>query len=262
MTKKRLAPSQSVSLRQLATVDVQAMENLLDTYYPLVLEAFPIEGEIEMQETFQDNLLEQDGNWDIIVLKDENQNIIGGIHYQVLSVNGITVNKVAWVEHVWIRLPDRSYKNFRELIRVARDAIKALDATLVFLEFNNPAKMTVVEIKKDAESGITTIGRIRLLIHIDVYVAVNSEGEIAAYGQPSMDGQPPVECLSIGFICDQSLAGKTIPASDYLRILHAAHLTIDGVDLDTDPQVVAYTNAVEAGQDLRFVHLSQMPFVQ
>lgn len=249
MKKSRIAPLQSQSLRQLAGVSVDAMTLQLQEYYPECLRAFPMEGEIETLDTFLE-VLQEPGTWDIIVLKDEMQKTIGGIHYQVLSVEDAIVDRVGWAEHGWVAQEHRCYPNFCELMRTLESAIKTNGGKLIFLEFHNPRKMTPAQIAEAAQSGITVEGSLKLLRHEGVCVAVDANNEIAAYGQPSMDGQPAVEYFSIGFVGDNTLAGTIMPAEDYLKIMHAAHLTIDGVDLASDPTVVAYTDAVRAGGDL------------
>ncbi|MBZ0186175.1 MAG: hypothetical protein K8F91_07940, partial [Candidatus Obscuribacterales bacterium] len=236
-----ILPEQSVSLRELTENEDPTLEAMLSEYHIELSRAFPLEGEIESVETYLDYLADQESTWDIIVLRDEKQNIVGGIQYQTLDINGEIIKKAAWVEHIWVKLENRSYQNFRALLKVAKDAIAAQGASLIFMEFNNPDKMTAEEIAVDADSGITTQDREKIWGYVGIHVATTASGKIAAYGQPSMEGQPPVDYLSMGFVCDEPLAGKTIPTADYLKIAQTAHATIPGVDLTTDPTVLAYT---------------------
>lgn len=231
---------------------------MLRKYHSQLERAFPLEGEIESIETYLDYLRDETSTWDIIVLRDRKNKIIGGIQYQVLDIDGEMVQKAAWVEHIWVKLERRSFQSFRALLKVAKQAIADQQASIVFMEFNNPDKMTAGQIAEDADSGITTQDREKIWGYVGIHVAVTASGRIAAYGQPSMDGQPPVEYLSMGFIADESLAGKTLPASDYLKIAHIAHATIPGVDLKSDPTVLAYTREVEAERDLTFVSLAEI----
>ncbi|MGD9680808.1 MAG: hypothetical protein AB7W16_06465 [Candidatus Obscuribacterales bacterium] len=258
MTRSPVIPSRSVSLRQLAARKNRQLKPMLRKYHSQLERAFPLEGEIESIETYLDYLRDETSTWDIIVLRDRKNKIIGGIQYQVLDIDGEMVQKAAWVEHIWVKLERRSFQSFRALLKVAKQAIADQQASIVFMEFNNPDKMTAGQIAEDADSGITTQDREKIWGYVGIHVAVTASGRIAAYGQPSMDGQPPVEYLSMGFIADESLAGKTLPASDYLKIAHIAHATIPGVDLKSDPTVLAYTREVEAERDLTFVSLAEI----
>jgi len=126
-------------------------------------------------------------------------------------------------------------------LRIGADRTKAAGADVVFLEFNDPRKMTAEQMAEDAESGISTQDRQKLWGASGIHVAVDSKGQLAPYGQPSMDGLPPVDYLSLGFIGGESLMAKPLSVADYLAIARSAHSTMPGVDLDTDPTVTAYT---------------------
>lgn len=239
-----ILPERSLSMRELAANDRAEMRKVLENYYPELEKAFPLEGEIESTQTYEQYLTDPESTWDMVVLRDSENKITGGIQYQVLDVPGSEVGKIAWAEHIWVKQENRNYDNFRALLNVARERIAGDGAKMVFMEFNNPKKMTPEEIAIDAEGGITTQDRAKIWGRVGIHVAVDSQGRIAEYGQPSMDGQPAVEFLSLGFVGLEPLTGKTISARDYINIAQAAHSTIPGVDLATDPTVQMYTKSV------------------
>jgi hypothetical protein len=243
----KILPDRSVSMRELIeSNDLAQADRLMKEYYPELERAFPLEGEIESAKTYLEYLRDPDSTWDMVVLRDNANKVIGGIQYQVLDVNGANVKKSAWVEHIWVREENRSGDNFRSLLKIAKDRISSDGADLVFMEFNNPSKMTAEQMAQDAEAGLETQDRQLIWGRVGIHVAVDSKGEIAPYGQPSMDGQPPVDYLSLGFIGTKALTGKTILVGDYLKVAHSAHATLPGIDLNLDPTVRAYTNPLLA----------------
>src|SRR5205823_8923245 len=98
--------------------------------------------------------------WQMLVLRAEDGSIIGGIQYQVVSVNGVWLRKAVWAEHIWLEDPaGRSFSNFRELMRIAQQRFIDTGAQLVFFEFNDRAKMTFAQLRDDAKGGIATEAR-------------------------------------------------------------------------------------------------------
>lgn len=256
----KILPEESLSMRELTEKDPAQMREVLQQYYPELEAAFPLEGEIETTDTYEAYLTDPNSTWDMVVLRDKEHNIIGGIQYQVVDVPGSEMGKVAWAEHIWVKQENRDYGNFRSLLNVAKERIAADGAKMVFMEFNNPKKMTPEEIAIDAEGGITTQDRAKIWGRVGIHVVVDSKGNIAEYGQPSMDGQPSVEYLSLGFVGLEPLTGQTISARDYIQIAQSAHSTIPGCDLKTDPTVQKYTSSVlQIGEPrLRFKPLMEL----
>lgn len=256
----KILPENSLSMRELAERDPAQMREVLKKYYPELEAAFPLEGEIETTDTYEAYLTDPKSTWDMVVLRDTENSIIGGIQYQVLDVPGTEAGKVAWAEHIWVKQENRDYGNFRSLLNVAKQRIADDGAKLVFMEFNNPKKMTPEEIAIDAEGGITTQDRAKIWGRVGIHVVVDSKGNIAEYGQPSMDGQPSVEYLSLGFVGLEPITGQTISARDYIEIAQTAHKTIPGCDLNTDSTVQKYTSSVlQIGEPrLRFKPLMEL----
>lgn len=240
---RAIDPQETVSMRELVERGDPRVDELMKEYYPKLERAFPLEGEIESTDTYKEYLSDPEGTWDMVLLRDAEQKIIGGIQFQVIDAQGEMLNKVAWVEHIWVEEENRTFPNFKNLLKIAADRTKAAGADLVFMEFNNPDKMTLEQMAEDAEGGITTQDRETLWGSVGIHVAVDAKGNIAEYGQPSMDGQPSVEYLSLGFIGNEALTGQKLPIADYLALARAAHSTIPGCDLATDPTVVNYTKA-------------------
>ncbi|MBY0546684.1 MAG: hypothetical protein K2W95_05300 [Candidatus Obscuribacterales bacterium] len=256
----KILPENSLSMRELAERDPAQMREVLKQYYPELEAAFPLEGEIETTDTYEAYLTDPESTWDMVVLRDSENSIIGGIQYQVLDVPGTEAGKVAWAEHIWVKQENRDYGNFRSLLNVAKQRIADDGAKMVFMEFNNPKKMTPEEIAIDAEGGITTQDRAKIWGRVGIHVVVDSKGNIAEYGQPSMDGQPSVEYLSLGFVGLEPITGQTISVRDYIQIAQTAHKTIPGCDLNTDPTVQKYTSSVlQMGEPrLRFKPLMEL----
>lgn len=249
---RAIDPKETVSMRELVERNDPRVDELMKEYYPKLEKAFPLEGEIETTDTYKEYLSDPKGTWDMVLLRDAEQKIIGGIQFQVVDAKGEMLQKVAWVEHIWVEEGNRTHPNFKSLLKIAEQRTKEAGADLVFMEFNNPDKMTLEQMAEDAEGGITTQDRETLWGSVGIHVAVDSKGNIAEYGQPSMDGQPSVEYLSLGFIGGESLTGKKLPISDYLALSRAAHSTIPGVDLATDPTVLNYTKACAACEGKTF----------
>lgn len=244
---------ESVSMRELYQKDEAAAEKLLEEYYAKLQKAFPIEGEIEEMSVYRDYLKNKEGTWDMVVLRDKEQNVMGGIQYQIVDVGGKTINKAAWGEHIWLDNEAKNGRNFFSLVGIARDRIEKAGGDIVFMEFNNPDKMSVEELLADKAAGISAQDREKIWGGTGIHVAVDSKGRIAEYGQPSMgDDLPPVRFLSMGFISTKPLTGKQLPVEDYLALLHKAHSTIPSVKLETDPTVKWYDDAIAATGDKNF----------
>lgn len=248
----KLEPAETISMRELAERNDPAFDEILAAYHKQLQRTFPLEGEIEAAETYAAYLKDKSMTWDMVVLRDAEKNIIGGIQYQIVEVGGQNINKAAWGEHIWLAPEARNYDNFRGLIKIAEERIKKSGGDLVFMEFNNPEKMTPAQILEDSAAGISPADREKVWGRVGIHVPVDSVGRMPEYGQPSMDGQPAVEFLSLGFIGSKPLTGKSITASDYLRLARSAHSTIPGVDVNSDPTIKAYTEAVQAMDDKVF----------
>ncbi|MCC6979914.1 MAG: hypothetical protein IT343_16470 [Candidatus Melainabacteria bacterium] len=251
-----LDKKESVSMRELYQKDEAAAEKLLEAYYAKLEKAFPLEGEIEEMAVYRDYLKNQKGTWDMVVLRDKEQNVMGGIQFQIVDVGGKTINKAAWGEHIWLDNEAKNGRNFFSLVGIARDRIEKAGGDVVFMEFNNPDKMSIEELLADKAAGISAQDREKIWGGTGIHVAVDSKGRIAEYGQPSMgEGLPPVRFLSLGFISTKPLTGKQMPVEDYLSLLHKAHSTIPSVKLETDPTVKWYEEAIAATGDKYFTYV-------
>jgi len=244
---------ESVSMRELFQKDEAAAEKLLAEYYAKLQKAFPIEGEIEEMAVYRDYLKNKEGTWDMVVLRDKDQNVMGGIQYQIVEVGGKTINKAAWGEHIWLDNEAKNGRNFFTLVGIARERIEKAGGDIVFMEFNNPDKMSIEELLADKAAGISAQDREKIWGGTGIHVAVDSKGKIVEYGQPSMgEDAPPVRFLSMGFLSTKPLTGKQLPAEDYLSLLRKAHSTIPSVKLETDPTVKWYEEAIAATGDKNF----------
>lgn len=247
---------ESVSMRELYAKDEAAAEKMLEEYYAKLQKAFPLEGEIEEMAVYRDYLKDKDGTWDMVVLRDKDKNVMGGIQYQIVDVGGKTINKAAWGEHIWLDNEAKNGKNFFSLVSIAKDRIQKSGGDIVFMEFNNPDKMSIEELLADKAAGISAQDREKIWGGTGIHVAVDSKGNIAEYGQPSMgEGLPPVRFLSLGFISTKPLTGKQLPVEDYLALVHKAHSTIPSVKLETDPTVQWYNESIAATGDKSFTYV-------
>ena len=248
----QLEKTETVSMRELAQSNDPRFDEIMEAYHKQLSRTFPLEGEIEAASTYAAYLKNPNSTWDMVVLRDKAQNIIGGIQFQVVDVGGQSINKAAWGEHIWLAPEARNYQNFHGLVKIAEERIKKAGGDMVFMEFNNPEKMTPAQILEDAAAGISPADREKIWGRVGIHVPVDRVGRMPEYGQPSMDGQPPVDFLSLGFIGAKPITGKTITADDYLKLATAAHSTIPGVNVATDPTIKAYTDAVRAMDDTSF----------
>lgn len=248
----QLEKTETVSMRELAQNGDPRFDEIMEAYHKQLSRTFPLEGEIESVATYMSYLKNPNSTWDMVVLRDKAQNIIGGIQYQVVDVGGQSINKAAWGEHIWLAPEARNFENFRGLVKIAEERITKAGGDMVFMEFNNPEKMTPAQILEDSAAGISPADREKVWGRVGIHVPVDRVGRMPEYGQPSMDGQPAVEFLSLGFIGSKPITGKTISADDYLKLATAAHSTIPGVDVATDPTIKAYTDAVRAMDDTAF----------
>ncbi len=84
---------------------------------------------------------------------------MGGIQYQIIDVNGKAINKAAWGEHIWLDEQARNGKNFYTLLGIARENITKNGGEVVFMEFNNPDKMSVEQMLMDEAAGLSAKDR-------------------------------------------------------------------------------------------------------
>ena len=120
--------------------------------------------------------------------------------------------------------------NFRALMGEARDRFTSTGAKDVMMEFNDPLKMTDAEKLEDASMGVPPERRVNLWNRVGIKVLVDSKGNAAQYAQPGMDGEAPVKFLTLGHISTEPLTPESsMLTSDFLKMAHAAHRTIDGV---------------------------------
>ncbi len=256
-----LEKGETLSMREMFKQNPEEAEKILNEYMTKLQKAFPLEGEIEDASVYKEYLTKPGGTWDMVVLRDKAQNIMGGIQYQIIDVNGKAINKAAWGEHIWLDEQARNGKNFYTLLGIAKENIIKNGGEIVFMEFNNPDKMSVEQMLADEAAGLSAKDREKIWGRTGIHVLVDSKGQVLEYGQPAMsDEDPPVMFLSLGFISTKPLAGTTLPKEDYLKLLQAAHRTIPSVDIETDPTVKWYTDAVNAtGEDkFTFVPLNAL----
>jgi len=184
------------------TIAVQEARAALEAYYPLLRSAFPLEGEIETVDAYEQYLRDPSLEWDIVVLRDAGDGrIIGGIQWQVLrGVGPSWAESLAWVEHIWlVNQPGvRTYRSFRDLLGTVRDGMRRKGVDVGFMEFNDPDKMSPTEKEEDARGGVTTRDRVLLWASVGLCeVGFQTEdGWIGApYAQPSMEEGPPLTIL-------------------------------------------------------------------
>jgi len=263
MVKKAIDASMTISMRELSERDPQQFNQVLDDYYAKLQKAFPDASEIESKETYHDYLHDKDFPWDMLVLRDKEGTVLGGIQSQEVEVNGQELKKAIWAEHIWLDPEARTYTNFRNLIKTGAEKWSATGSDVVFMEFNDRAKMTLQQQNDDAAAGLTPEAREKIWGRVGLYVLGDENGKIAPYSQPAMGDGDPVTYLSVGMASLKSpnLDGQSIPVDDYLKLLRAAHSTIPDLDLDTDPTIRNYTSVLDdikaSGQDrLSFARLS------
>lgn len=244
---------ETLSMRELYAKNPDEADKLLAEYMTKLEKAFPLEGEIESADVYKEYLTKPGGTWDMVVLRDKAQNIVGGIQYQVIDVNGQQLNKAAWGEHIWLDEASRNAPNFYNLLSIARESIQKAKGEIVFMEFNNPDKMSVEQMLMDEAAGLSAKDREKIWGRTGIHVLVDSKGKVLEYGQPAMSAEdPPVMFLSLGFISTKPLGGQSLPKEDYLKLMHAAHRTIPSVNVETDATVKWYTDAVNATGENNF----------
>lgn len=242
---RKVVPENTISMRELAQRNDPMYQKLLDDYYPQLERAFPDKSEIELKATYDAYLKDPNGTWDMLILRDADNNIVGGIQSQVINVDGKVVKNATWAEHIWLSPEARSYPNFRTLLRTAQDSFQKSGSDFVFMEFNDRAKMTWKEMMVDAEGGLPTEDREKIWARVGLNILTDRGGRPAPYSQPGMDGQDPVTYLTLGMADTggKPLSGRTIPTEDYKTLLQKAHATI--VDINVDPTVRAYTSRLD-----------------
>ncbi len=220
----------ATSMRELMdSRNYDAADKIMRDYYPQLQKVFP-QSEIENADTYMSYLTDKHFPWDMVVLRNPDREIMGGIQYQKLNVGGRELKSAVWGEHVWLREEGRNMPNFSALMGEARDRFTATGARQVMMEFNDPLKMTDAEKLEDASMGVAPERRVNLWNRVGIKVLVDSEGKAAQYAQPGMDGEAPVKFLTLGHISADPLTdSSSMLTSDYLKMAHAAHRTIDGV---------------------------------
>jgi|GEM_PF-2244093 len=253
--KLTVSPEHTLSMKELYETDRAKFEEVLDTYYKKLEEAFPDASEIESKDVYREYLADKSFPWDMLVLRDKAGNVLGGIQSQVVDVNGVEVKKAVWAEHIWLDPTARTYTNFNTLLKTAKNTWAKTGSDIVFMEFNDRAKMTWDEQVADASAGLTPEARERIWGRVGLYVLGDESRHLAPYSQPAMGDGDPVTYLSMGIgpLKGDSLDGQSMPISDYLKLMRAAHSTIPDVNLDTDPTVLKYTADLQklsdSGQD-------------
>lgn len=251
-----LDKGETLSMRELYAKNPDEADKLLAEYMGKLEKAFPLEGEIESAAVYKEYLTKPGGTWDMVVLRDKAQNIVGGIQYQVIDVNGQQIGKAAWGEHIWLDEASRNAPNFYGLLSIARESIQKAKGEIVFMEFNNPDKMSVEQMLMDEAAGLSAKDREKIWGRTGIHVLVDSKGKVLEYGQPAMSSEdPPVMFLSLGFISTKPLGGQMLPKEDYLKLMHAAHKTIPSVNIETDATVKWYTDAVNATGENAFTYV-------
>jgi hypothetical protein len=250
--------SDSIDMRSLFLEGPERFEAILSAYCDELEQVFPSD-EIESRDQYR-RYLSDEGTWNMIVLVSSNDTICGGIQFQV--INGAMQPGVVWAEHLWLTKAARTFRNFAAALKTAQTVFRR-NATLVMFEFNDQNKMTSAEIKEDELLGTKTSARERLWGRIGARVLVDDYGVSAPYAQPGMDGQDPVEFLTLGFfplangVCD-----SPIQIDDYAALVMTAHCTIPGVG-ENDPTVRALMSQLQGIQMsqpttlLHFVPLNQ-----
>ncbi|MBS1991786.1 MAG: hypothetical protein JSS83_14795 [Cyanobacteria bacterium SZAS LIN-3] len=253
--KLTLSPEHTISMKELYETDRAKFEEVLDTYYTKLEKAFPDASEIESKDVYRDYLKDKDFPWDMLVLRDKAGTVLGGIQSQVVDVNGSEIKKAVWAEHIWLDPEARTYQNFNTLLKTAKSTWAKTGSDIVFMEFNDRAKMTWEEQVADASAGLTPEARERIWGRVGLYVLGDESRRLAPYAQPAMGDGAPVTYLSMGIgpLKSAHLDGQSMPISDYLKLMRAAHETIPDINLATDPTVVQYTAELKAltdsGQD-------------
>lgn len=259
--KVMLEKGETLSMREMFQKNPDEADKLLAEYMTKLEKAFPLEGEIESAAVYKEYLTKKGGTWDMVVLRDKEQNIMGGIQYQIVDVNGKALNKAAWGEHIWLDEQARNGKNFYTLLGIARENITKNGGEVVFMEFNNPDKMSVEQMLMDEAAGLSAKDREKIWGRTGINVLVDSKGKVLEYGQPAMSADdPPVLFLSLGFISNKPISGTSLPREDYLKLVQAAHRTIPSVNVESDATVKWYTDAVNATgeKDFTFVPLNAL----
>lgn len=238
------------SMRETAAADPKEMKRIMRTeYYPGLKKAFPDKSEYEKISTYYDYLTEKGGTWDAVALRSAEGKVVGGIQSQVIPVDGQVIKNAVWGEHIWLAPDARSFPNFRFLMNTAAERFRATGSQVAFMEFNDRAKMTLQEMIQDAKGGLSTADREVIwgrFANKGLNILHFKDGKIAPYAQPGMDGQDPVNYLTLALIAldGKNLSGSKLPIGDYLSLLRKAHGTL--VDVDTDPTVLAYTGELTA----------------
>ncbi len=258
VVKREVSPEHTISMKELAEQDPKRFEKILEDYYPKLERAFPDASEIESMATYRDYLKDKNFNWDMLVLHDREGHVLGGIQSQVVDVGGEAVKKAVWGEHIWLDPEARTYINFTKLLQVARDKWSKTGSDIVFMEFNDRAKMNFQQQLDDAAAGLSPEARERIWGRVGLYVLGNENNRLAPYAQPAMGDGAPVDYLSLGFapLKGKSLDGQTMSIGDYTRLVKAAHATIPDVNLKSDPTVLKYTGELDKLTARGETHLS------
>lgn len=250
-----------VSMRDLFRSDPDSARALLAAYYPELEKAFPLPGEIETTATYERYLLGETLKWNMLVIVDDDDSPMGGVQLQVLSDVHPELGSVAWIEHVWLRIDKRSYPVAREILYELERYLVDSGAQHIFMEFNDPWKMTPEEIEEDQKAGLATNDRLILWSRLGLCELHDELGEVAPYAQPGMDGEDPVEYLSVGMMrvdgSLQSLDGEVLSAEAYRALVAAAHRTLPGYDEETDPTAQKLRQMLHGHVKFTFVPLSK-----
>jgi hypothetical protein len=196
---------------------------LLDKYFQGLKEAFPLPGEIESRRCFRNYLRNDKTSWDIMAFMEGNE-VIGGIHYQIISGGGV---KALFGELIWIREDLRHTGRFQLLWDRLLHLSEQCAVDSIVIEVNDPHLMTNEEKEKDQKAGITTQDRLGLWNNVG-FRALN-----VLYAQPALE--PKAEAVAYLMFCvlPLRLPGTFWTVEKYIGLVNAYFSTfIDTVEND------------------------------
>jgi len=247
LVNREVSAEHTISMKDLAERDPARFEKILEEYYPKLERAFPDASEIESMATYRKYLKDKDFSWDMLVLHDKKGNVLGGIQSQIVDVGGDAVKRAFYGEHIWLDPEARTFGNFNKLLKIAQEKWSKSDSDIVFMEFNDRAKMSLQQQNDDAAAGLSPEAREKIWGRVGLSVLGDESNRLAPYAQPAMGEGKPVNYLSLAFGSPkgETLNGQTMSISDYTKLLQAAHAAIPNINLKTDPTVLRYTAELE-----------------
>lgn len=226
----------AVKIGELMKEDPVRAAELFDKGYKIYCEVFPDPSERESAEALKEYLADETTGFEMLLFLQGNE-VVGGRHVNVRSVQVDSDSFSIGVDnHLYVAKSHQRMGLGSEIVAKANEYFEEKGCALIIAEQNDPYVMTEDEKTLDAQSGISTEGRLEFWKK-QGYVAFD-----CPYAQPSLDGGEPVWYLRLSakFLDPAALPdavafdGRSMSSEAVLNMMRSYHAAFVE-DIDSDP---------------------------